>query len=98
LTELFLGREQQALGRVDQAKRHYENAATVFPDAQSPQIALAFLARVSGNRTRALDALRPITDRPAGDRADPWHTFYKAHWADAEPLMREMRAQLGGGR
>jgi tetratricopeptide (TPR) repeat protein len=98
LTELFLGREQQTLEHIDEAKRHYETAAALFPEAQSPQIALAFLARVSGDRVGALDALRSITERSAGERADPWHTFYKAHWADAEPLMREMREQLGGAR
>jgi tetratricopeptide (TPR) repeat protein len=98
LAELFLGREQQALGQAAQARRHYENAAGLFPHAQSPQLALAFLARVSGNRAGALSALRPITDGSNGERADPWHTFYKAHRADAEPLMHEMRQQLAGAQ
>jgi tetratricopeptide (TPR) repeat protein len=97
LAELFLGREQQALGRTADARREYQNAATLFPDAQSPQLALASLARQSGDRAAVRDALRAITDLSShGKREDPWHRYYQPHVTDAESLMREMRAQLGG--
>jgi tetratricopeptide (TPR) repeat protein len=94
LAELFLGRQEQALGRRDEAKRRYENAAAIFPNAQSPQLALGHLARESGDRAAALSALRTITTAPDGNREDPWLWYYKPHLTDAESLMHEMRTQL----
>ena len=97
LAELFLGREEHALGRKDEAKRRYERASALYPDAQSPQLALAHLARESGDRTAAHRALRTITSPPEADPADPWLWYYKPHRADAEPLMQSMQTQLSGG-
>src|SRR5262249_12355491 len=42
---LFLGAEEEALGRRDEARAAYAHAAELFPKAQSPQIALSHLAR-----------------------------------------------------
>ena len=96
LSELFLGRQEHALGRRKEAKRRYETAGALFPDAQSPQLALGHLARESGDRAAAFRALRTITSAPDGDREDPWLWYYKPHLVDAELLMQEMREQLGG--
>ncbi len=97
LSELFLGRQEQALGRREEAKRRYENAAALFLDAQSPQLALAHLAREAGDRAAALRALRTITSAPDGNREDPWLWYYKPHLADAESLIQQMRKELGSG-
>jgi Flp pilus assembly protein TadD len=94
LSELFLGRQEYALGRRDEAKRRYENAAALFPEAQSPQLALAHLAREAGDRAAALGALRMLATPPGGSREDPWLWYYKPHLIDAEPLMQQMRQQL----
>lgn len=83
------------LGRRDEAKRRYENAATLIPGAQSPQLALAHLAREAGDRTAALLELRAITSASDGDRSDPWLWYYTPHLADAEELMKQMRQALG---
>jgi tetratricopeptide (TPR) repeat protein len=90
LSELFLGRQEQALGRRDEARRRYEIAATLFPEAQSPQLALAALARETGDRAGASRALQAITSALEGNRHDPWFSYYRPHDADAESLMREM--------
>jgi tetratricopeptide (TPR) repeat protein len=91
--ELFLGHEEQALGRSDAAKQHYENAAELYPKAQSPRLALSQLARQSGDRPGALRALRGVTALPPdeGYRWDPWWGYYNAHQEDSERLLDEMR-------
>jgi hypothetical protein len=91
--ELFLGREAQALGRRDAARRHFESAAALYPNAQSPRLALAYLARQSSNRETAIRLLQEVTGRPASDtdRIDPWWSYYEPHLDDATDLMEAMR-------
>ncbi|MCM3879760.1 MAG: hypothetical protein ND807_06615 [Vicinamibacterales bacterium] len=91
--ELFLGYEEQTLGKPGEAKRHYENAAELYPRAQSPWLALSQLARQSGDRAGALGALRSVTALPpdASDRWDPWWDYYEVHRDDAERLLDQMR-------
>jgi tetratricopeptide (TPR) repeat protein len=97
LAELFLGRAEHMLGRKDEAKRRYERASALYPDAQSPQLALAHLARESGDRAAAHRALRTITSPPEASPVDPWLWYYKPHREDAEALMQSMEAQLSSG-
>ena len=74
LAELFLGREEHALGRRAEAERHYENAAALYPNAQSPRIALSHLARQSGNRAAASRYLQEVTRHSPGSNVDePTH-------------------------
>jgi tetratricopeptide (TPR) repeat protein len=98
LAELFLGREEQALGRRDEAKRRYENAAELYPDAQSPRLALSQLARQSGDRAGALRALQAATSPSSDDnRLDPWWHYYHRHLQEAAAvteLMDQMRTIL----
>jgi tetratricopeptide (TPR) repeat protein len=91
--ELFLGHEEQALGRLDAAKQHYENAAELYPKAQSPRLALSQLARQSGDRLGALRALKGVTALPPdeGYRWDPWWGYYNPHQDDSARLIDEMR-------
>ena len=97
LAELFLGRAEQALGRRDEAKRRYAHAAALFPNAQSPHLALSQLAHQSGDQAEALRALERLKSYSSSDvhRADPWWLYYYPHLEDAEDLMNEMR-KLGG--
>jgi tetratricopeptide (TPR) repeat protein len=95
--ELFLGREEEALGNPADAKRHFENAAELYPKAQSPRLALSELARRSGDRAGALRALQGVTSLPStpvndAARMDPWWEYYEVHSDDTEPLMEQMRA------
>ena len=56
--ELFLGAEEAALGNREAARAAYDRAAELFPQAQSPLLALSEIARRSGDRN---GALRPST-------------------------------------
>jgi hypothetical protein len=89
--ELFLGREEQALGRTAEARRHYELAADLYPGAQSPRLALSRLARQTGDRASAQRALRNLGALSDVDSLDPWWGFYRPHSEDAAALMERMR-------
>lgn len=94
LAELFLGREEEALGRRDDARRHYERAAALYPAAQSPRLALSRLARQVGDRASAQHSLQALAAMDDDDRVDPWWMFYEIHKDDADALMDQMR-QIG---
>jgi Flp pilus assembly protein TadD len=90
---LFLGREEQVLGHHDGAREAFEQAASLFPEAQSPRLALSQLTWQSGDRRGALRAVSPVwTLPPVGNaRADPWWEYYTTHAAKAETLLAELR-------
>ncbi len=92
LAELFLGRAEQARGRRDESKRHFENAAALYPHAQAPQLALGELARQSGDRRGAMTTIQRLAERPtSAEDSDPWWSYYRPHQQDAMTLMEEMR-------
>jgi tetratricopeptide (TPR) repeat protein len=90
--ELFLGREEEVLGRKADARLHYENAAELYPRAQSPRLALAQLARQSGDRNGAWGAFKIVTGLPSFDLArwDPWWEYYEYHKDDERSLVEQM--------
>ena len=93
---LLLGREELALGQFNLAREHFQTAADLYPRAQSPHLALSQLARQSGDRKTALDALRKVTVLPASElvRADPWWRYYDSHDEDADDLLRNLYETL----
>ena len=69
-------RKKRSEGR-DEARRHYEQAAELYPGAQSPRLALSRLARQTGDRAsaqRAMPDSLPLVDPPS--ISDPWWEFY----------------------
>jgi tetratricopeptide (TPR) repeat protein len=96
--EMFLGREEQALGNRDNARIHFEAAAQLAPDAQSPYLALSQLARQSGDRPAALRALQHMISLPADElyRQDPWWTYYMFHADDVDELLNAARERAFG--
>jgi len=90
--ELFMGDELRALGRRDDARSHYKLASETVPIAQSPKVALGFLARQAGDRAGALQAVQQVLALPASDvvRADPWWTYYNWQSKDSVALLREL--------
>jgi len=86
---LFLGEELAALGRRDGARSSFERAAALFASAQSPRLALSLLARRSGDRRGAQEAIRDVLRLPADEsrRPDPW-------WQYDAPLQNEAEARL----
>lgn len=91
---LFLGSEEAALGRADQARDAFERAAALFPTAQSPLMAMSDLFRRSGNRAAALTVLRRIQALPADprERGDPWVDYFRSFALDAGDQLAAVRA------
>jgi hypothetical protein len=94
---LFLGSEEAALGRADAAREALERAASLFPTAQSPLLALADVARREGNRTATLAILGRLQRLPAdaADREDPWTDYHRSFAGDAATQLDAVRAWVG---
>ena len=78
---LFIGREESARNNVDAAREAYQQAATLFPRAQSPYIGLSELHMRAGNRMAAAQALDSVWQLgPSQEDADDpwWHYPYTA--------------------
>ena len=89
---LFLGREEEALGRRDAAREAYERAAAMFPLAQSPLIALSHLARDAGERDRALASIQRVLDLPLSevDRRDPFWVYHFVQGRHLDELLDQL--------
>jgi tetratricopeptide (TPR) repeat protein len=92
--DLFLGTEEGALGRIEEARVCLERAARRFPTAQAPLIAMSDVFRRFGDRTAALDALRRLHALPpdTSARTDPWRDYHRSYAADAEDQLATVRA------
>jgi tetratricopeptide (TPR) repeat protein len=93
LAELFLGGEEEALGNRDSARLAYQQAADLFPLAQSPLVALSQLARRSNDRAGALREIARLfafEDDDRGAQDDPWWWYYVVQARDAEELLQAM--------
>jgi tetratricopeptide (TPR) repeat protein len=82
--EMFLGREEQALGRMDIAREHFERAASLFSRAQSPRLSLSQLAALRGDRAAAVAALGDTLTSVGADAGatDPWWVYNVSHTRD----------------
>jgi len=91
-TALFLGREEEMLGRRDAAREAYERAAAMFPLAQSPLIALSHLARDAGERDRALASIQRVLELPSHemDRRDPFWVYHFIQARHLDELLDEL--------
>lgn len=77
---MFLGAEEEALGRTSEARALYQQAAKVYPRAQAPRVALSQLAHKSGNRADAREILDVMFERGSqinGDD-DPWWFYQRS--------------------
>ena len=90
---LFLGTEEGALGRIDQARDAFERAASLFPTAQSPLVAMSELFRRSGDRRAALAVLERIRQLPLDpeSREDPWTDYFRSFALDAPDQLAIVR-------
>ena len=88
--ELFLGAEEAALGNREAARVAYDRAAELFPQAQSPLLALSEIARRSGDRNgalRAIDRLFALSGEGRDEHDDPWWWYYTTQARDADDLL-----------
>lgn len=78
LAQLFLGRAEDARGNVQAARVAFERALGLYPDAQSPRLALSQIARRVGDRAAAQHQLHAIAKLPDDERRreDPWWLYY----------------------
>ena len=78
LAELFLGCAEEASGRFDAARAAFEHASALYPNAQSPRLALSQIARRMGDRRAAQHELQMIARLPGDERRreDPWWFYY----------------------
>jgi hypothetical protein len=91
--QLFLGVEEMALGNREAARAAYDRAAQLFPQAQSPLLALSEIARRSGDRNgalRAIDRLFTLSGADRDEHDDPWWWYYTEQARDAEDLLEAM--------
>jgi hypothetical protein len=93
---LFLGVEEQALARPDRARECFNNAAVLYPQAQSPYLALSQLARRTGDRPGALRAIQRVfaLSTVAREHEDPWSTYLFASGTEAARKLSDVRAVL----
>jgi tetratricopeptide (TPR) repeat protein len=75
--QMFLGAEAAALDLTDEARRAFERAAELYPDAQSPHLAISALATRMGDRAEAVAAIEPVLTGDDPLRSDdPWWGYY----------------------
>ena len=96
---LFLAGELEAIDKNDDATRWYERAASLFPGAQSPRLAISRLAPES-QRAVAREALLTLAERPGeGDaREDPWWLYDVSGGRDADGVLGKLHDMLGSDR
>jgi tetratricopeptide (TPR) repeat protein len=105
---LRLGRYQEAaielrqavplVDAYDASRAAFERAASLYPSAQSPWLALSELARRRGDRPGALRAIDRLFALPADeDRRDPWWTYQIAQARSADRLMDGVRRVVREG-
>ena len=75
---LVLGRDFEALGDYERARSELEHAAALYPNAQTPRLALSQIERRAGRRTAAHQQLQLLAKLPLAERQreDPWWTYY----------------------
>jgi tetratricopeptide (TPR) repeat protein len=94
--ELFLGHAEESLGNRAAAREHYAQASALYPEAQSPLLALALAARQLGDRHGAQDAMRRLLALPRTrpDESDPWWRYYRWQQTDFKARFAELHALL----
>ncbi|MBN1568319.1 MAG: tetratricopeptide repeat protein [Acidobacteria bacterium] len=95
---LYLGHEFEITARPEEARKHYEHAAALYPAAQSPWLALSQLARNNDDTRSAWIAIQRVFALPRNDQweDDPWWVYDLAHVRDADALVAEMQNAFGG--
>ena len=89
---LFSGEVESALGQLDSAHVSFERAAALFPDAQTPRLALSELAARRGDAAGATAALQPIVAERREGRTDPWWSYDESYARDWPMLIARLRA------
>jgi len=96
---LFAGDAMHALGKLDDARRHYELAIDLFQDSQAARLALGSVLRTTGDRAAALTAIGAMLRTPSrGPDDDPWWEYYDGDAAQVDHLLAQLRAPFARPR
>jgi tetratricopeptide (TPR) repeat protein len=90
--QLFLGAEREALGERGQARDLYGRASLLYPDAQSPRLALSLLATRDGNHRDALRAMSEVLAMSGDTRLDPWWNYHRSPGRNATTDLADLYA------
>jgi len=93
--QIFLGAAFESVNDLDAARTAYRTAATLFPEAQVPRLALSQLSAASGDRAGSVSALGTLlsaTDREP--QPDPWWSYYPSCGRHAPELLDQARRRL----
>lgn len=97
--QIFLGAAFESVNNAESAQTAYRAAATLFPRAQVPRLALSQLAALSGDRTESRSAIEPLLAAKDGEsQADPWWTYYPSCGRHAADLLDQARRRLTTSR
>jgi tetratricopeptide (TPR) repeat protein len=81
--KLFLGAEKEALGDRAQARDLYDEATVLYPEAQSPRLALSLLSTVDGKHEDAVAMMAVVLSLTGEGRKDPWWTYHSSQGRNA---------------
>ena len=89
---LFLGDVEREAGNHEAAAVAFGVAASLFPRAQSPHLALSALAIQRADRGGAVAALQQLLQPSAGedDRHDPWWTYRLGRGVEMDTLLNAL--------
>jgi len=91
--ELFLGAEELAAGHATEAKAAFQRASALFPNAQSPYLALGQLAWQQADRRGAEFFVEGLAGLPRdqASREDPWWSYDVSAVRDFDVLVQHLR-------
>lgn len=89
---MFMGRAEEALGNVSGARDSYRQAASIYPRAQSPYVALSALAMGRGDRAGARVEMQRVFDLDGAEteREDPWWAYWTAQARNTDELLEQL--------
>ncbi len=84
---LLTGREARARGQLDAARRGFERAAGIYPNAPAPKYGLSELAIARNNGPESLAHLLPSEAAARSDPNEPWWWIDRVHDPSAQTLI-----------
>jgi tetratricopeptide repeat protein len=91
--DLFLGAEMEAHDS-SMARELYARASALYPEAQSPRLALSALAAVERKSADALGVMADVLGVPGASRDDPWWHYHQAQGREAPARLGALYTQF----
>ena len=89
---VLLGRAEEALGRLAEARAAFERAVRRFPQAQSARVALSRLALVDRRPADGVATLVALNGAAARrDGEDPWWWYFRSHDPEWKAQLADLR-------